>query len=51
MRASCRARWASTGLPPGEFDAFTIRVRNQLREHGAIADLPYGESFHLMTDI
>jgi LmbE family N-acetylglucosaminyl deacetylase len=35
----------------GEFDAFTIRVRNQLREHGAIADLPYGESFHLMTDM
>ncbi len=39
------------GAAAGEFDAFTIRVRNQLRDHGAIADLPYGESFHLMTDI
>ena len=30
---------------------FTGRIRDQLRQHGAIAELPYGESFHLMTDI
>jgi LmbE family N-acetylglucosaminyl deacetylase len=39
------------GGTTGEFDAFTARVRDQLRAHGAIADLPYGESFHLMTDL
>jgi LmbE family N-acetylglucosaminyl deacetylase len=39
------------GGAANEFEAFTARIRDQLREHGGIADLPYGESFHLMTDI
>jgi LmbE family N-acetylglucosaminyl deacetylase len=39
------------GGAPSEFDAFTGRIRDQLRQHGALAELPYGESFHLMTEI
>jgi len=34
-----------------EIDAFARRVQDQLAEHGALAGLPFGESFHLMTDI
>ena len=34
-----------------EFETFTGRIRDQLREHGAVAELPFGESFHLITDI
>jgi LmbE family N-acetylglucosaminyl deacetylase len=39
------------GGAASEFEAFTAQIRDQLRQHGAIADLPYGESFHLMTDV
>jgi LmbE family N-acetylglucosaminyl deacetylase len=39
------------GGTSSEFEAFTGRIREQLREHGALADLAYGESFHLLTDI
>jgi len=35
----------------GEIDAFAARVRLQLGEHGALAGLPFGESFHLITEI
>jgi LmbE family N-acetylglucosaminyl deacetylase len=35
----------------GELDAFRGRVHAQLGQHGALAGLPYGEAFHLMTDI
>ncbi len=34
-----------------ELDAFMRRVHAQLSEHGALAGLAHGESFHLMTDI
>jgi len=34
-----------------EIDAFAERVRSQLAEHGAVAGLPCGESFHLVTEI
>ena len=34
-----------------EVDAFARRVRTQLNEHGALAGLAEGESFHLITDI
>ena len=34
-----------------EFETFTGRIRDQLREHGAVAELPFGESFHLITEI
>jgi LmbE family N-acetylglucosaminyl deacetylase len=34
-----------------EFDAFAHRLHEQLREHGRLAGLPYGESFHLLTEI
>jgi len=34
-----------------EIDAFTLRMHHQLREHGGLAELAYGESFHLVTDI
>jgi LmbE family N-acetylglucosaminyl deacetylase len=47
-------RQSTMGIDAGaaaEFDAFAGRVRQQLGEHGAIAGLSYGESFHLMTDI
>ena len=36
---------------PAEFDAFAHRMREQLREHGRLAGLAYGESFHLVTEI
>jgi LmbE family N-acetylglucosaminyl deacetylase len=36
---------------PAEVDAFTRRVQAQLSEHGAVAGLPCGESFHIVTDI
>jgi len=39
------------GDATSEFEAFTGRIRDQLRAHGAIANLAYGESFHLMTDV
>ena len=32
-------------------EAFTARVRRQLIEHGALADVAVGEAFHLITDI
>jgi LmbE family N-acetylglucosaminyl deacetylase len=35
----------------GEFDAFSSRLHDQLRQHGRLADLEYGESFHLVTEI
>jgi LmbE family N-acetylglucosaminyl deacetylase len=34
-----------------EIDGFATRVRVQLSEHGALAGLPFGESFHLVTEI
>ena len=34
-----------------EVDAFALRVRTQLKEHGALVGLAEGESFHLVTDI
>lgn len=34
-----------------EVEAFATRIRHQLREHGALAALPFGESFHLLTEI
>jgi LmbE family N-acetylglucosaminyl deacetylase len=34
-----------------EVDAFALRVRTQLQEHGALVGLTEGESFHLLTDI
>jgi LmbE family N-acetylglucosaminyl deacetylase len=39
------------GGATSEFEAFAAAIRDQLRQHGAIADLPYGESFHLITDL
>jgi len=39
------------GGAASEFEAFTAQIRDQLRQHGGIADLPYGESFHLITDL
>jgi len=39
------------GGDAAEFEAFTARMHDQLRQHGALASLPFGESFHLMTDI
>jgi LmbE family N-acetylglucosaminyl deacetylase len=46
-----RSTMGIDGSAEGELDAFTARVHGQLRDHGAIAGLTYGESFHLMTDI
>jgi LmbE family N-acetylglucosaminyl deacetylase len=34
-----------------EIEAFANRVRHQLGEHGALAGVPSGESFHLMADL
>jgi LmbE family N-acetylglucosaminyl deacetylase len=34
-----------------EIDAFAERIRVQLAEHGAVAGLPHGESFHLVTEL
>ncbi len=34
-----------------EVDAFALRVRTQLKEHGALVGLAEGESFHLIADI
>ncbi len=34
-----------------EVDAFGLRVRTQLHDHGALAGLTEGESFHLVADI
>jgi hypothetical protein len=39
------------GSTSAEVDAFALRVQRQLAEHGALAGLPYGESFHLVTEI
>jgi LmbE family N-acetylglucosaminyl deacetylase len=36
---------------PSEVDDFDARVRHQLGTHGALAGLPYGESFHLITEL
>jgi hypothetical protein len=38
------------GEASGEQAAFAHRVRDQLRAHGALAGLPQGESFHLITE-
>ncbi len=50
-RANSRAPWASTTAASAEVDAFALRVRTQLQEHGALVGLTEGESFHLLTDI
>jgi len=34
-----------------EIEAFATRVRHQLGEHGALAGLPCGESFHLIAEL
>jgi LmbE family N-acetylglucosaminyl deacetylase len=34
-----------------EIDAFADRVRVQLAEHGAVAGLSWGESFHIVNDL
>jgi LmbE family N-acetylglucosaminyl deacetylase len=34
-----------------EIDAFADRVKVQLTEHGALAGLSWGESFHIVTDL
>jgi LmbE family N-acetylglucosaminyl deacetylase len=34
-----------------EAEVFAARVRHQLGAHGALASLPVGEAFHLMTDL
>jgi LmbE family N-acetylglucosaminyl deacetylase len=34
-----------------EMETFASRVRQQLADHGALAALPYGESFHLVLEI
>ena len=31
--------------------AFALRMRTQLGQHGALAGLSYGESFHLITEL
>jgi LmbE family N-acetylglucosaminyl deacetylase len=36
---------------PSEVADFDARVRRQLGAHGALAQLPYGESFHLITEL
>ena len=36
---------------PDETEAFSARVRRQLGQHGALAALAYGESFHLLTEL
>jgi LmbE family N-acetylglucosaminyl deacetylase len=43
---------STMGLRGGsvEADAFAARVRAQLQDHGALAGLAQGESFHLITD-
>jgi len=46
-----RSTMGIEGGAASEFEAFTAQIRDQLRQHGGIADLPYGESFHLMTDL
>jgi LmbE family N-acetylglucosaminyl deacetylase len=40
-----------TGTVGAEAEVFAARVRHQLGAHGAIASLPVGEAFHLMTDL
>jgi LmbE family N-acetylglucosaminyl deacetylase len=40
-----------TDTQGGEADAFGRRVFHQLGAHGALASLPAGEAFHLLTDI
>jgi LmbE family N-acetylglucosaminyl deacetylase len=48
---------STMGLPPSadatgaEADDFGARVRRQLASHGAVAALPAGEAFHLITDL
>jgi LmbE family N-acetylglucosaminyl deacetylase len=46
-----RSTMGIDGGLPAELDAFTRRVEAQLGEHGSLAGLPYGESFHLLTDL
>jgi LmbE family N-acetylglucosaminyl deacetylase len=46
-----RSTMGIEGDDAAAFDAFAVRVHDQLRAHGALAGLPSGESFHLMTDI
>jgi LmbE family N-acetylglucosaminyl deacetylase len=40
-----------TGAGGAEAEVFAARVRHQLGAHGAIASVPVGEAFHLMTDL
>ncbi|HWF23582.1 MAG TPA: PIG-L deacetylase family protein [Acidimicrobiales bacterium] len=40
-----------TGARDAEAEVFATRVRHQLRAHGAVASVPVGEAFHLMTDL
>ena len=44
---------STMGIDPvgAEAEVFAARVRHQLGAHGAIASLPVGEAFHLMTDL
>ena len=51
MRASCRAPWASTGLPRASSVPSPSGCATSSATTGRWPDLPYGESFHLMTDI
>jgi LmbE family N-acetylglucosaminyl deacetylase len=46
-----RSTMGIDGGTPGEIDAFTGRVHDQLQQHGALGGLTYGETFHLMTDM
>jgi LmbE family N-acetylglucosaminyl deacetylase len=50
-QSQLRSTMGIDGDEAGELEAFTARVHDQLRQHGALAGLPFGESFHLMTDI
>jgi LmbE family N-acetylglucosaminyl deacetylase len=46
-----RSTMGIQGGAAADIDAFAHRLHNQLRAHGAVADLPYGEGFHLVTEI
>ncbi len=50
-RANSRAPWASTTAHRQTSTRSHTGCAQQLREHGALAGLAQGESFHLVTDI
>jgi LmbE family N-acetylglucosaminyl deacetylase len=50
-QSQLRSTMGIESAEPAETEAFAVGIRQQLGEHGALAEVSYGESFHLLTEI